>query len=109
MAAGIVQALEFQVLQGHLADAVVAPDSGATVQHGDRAWDSVPAAGDGGACRRSPGYPAVCVLGGYGVPQAQPGPEQEKNILRNQAEALKADLEIITRRLQALETEAADE
>ena len=102
MAAGIVQALEFQVLQGHLADAVVAPDSGATVQHGGRAWDSAPAAGGGGV-------PGRLRFGGYGVPQAQPGPEQEKNILRNQAEALKADLEIITRRLQALETEAADE
>ena len=55
------------------------------------------------------GVPGRLRFGGYGVPQAQPGPEQEKNILSNQAEALKADLEIITRRLQALETEAADE
>jgi len=55
------------------------------------------------------GVPGRLRFGGYGVPQAQPGPEQEKNNLRNQAEALKADLDIITRRLQALETEAADE
>ncbi len=48
-------------------------------------------------------------FGGYGVPPTQPGPEQEKNSLKNQAEALKADLEIITRRLQALETEEAGE
>jgi len=55
------------------------------------------------------GVPGRLRSGGYGVPQTQPGPEQEKDILRNRAEALKADLEIITRRLQALETEAADE
>jgi hypothetical protein len=55
------------------------------------------------------GVPGRLRFGGYGVPQAQSGPEQERSILKHQAETLKADLEIITRRLQALEPEADDQ
>lgn len=45
----------------------------------------------------------------YGYPAAyqQPGPQKEQQMLRNQAEALQSELDIIKKRLSEVEAEAA--
>ena len=70
--------------------------------------------GGGGRGRRNrfyatgmPGWMRFGAFGGYGMPYQAPDPEMEKQALRNQAEALQEDLELIRKRLSDLETGAS--
>jgi hypothetical protein len=61
------------------------------------------------------GRPGWMRFGGYGAPYGYPAPYQEpdpafeKQVLKDQAEALQAELELINKRLAEVETESADE
>jgi hypothetical protein len=48
-------------------------------------------------------------FGGYAAPYQKPDPELEKQALKNQAEALQSELDLIKKRLDELEAGAAGE
>jgi hypothetical protein len=55
------------------------------------------------------GLPGRMRSGGYAAPYQKPDPEMEKQSLRNQAEALQSDLDLIKKRIDELEAGAASE
>jgi len=55
------------------------------------------------------GQPGWMRFGGYAAPYQAPDPEQEKQALNNQAEALQSELDFIKKRLGELETGTAAE
>jgi hypothetical protein len=48
-------------------------------------------------------------FGGYAAPYQKPDPELEKQSLKNQAEALRSELDLIKKRLDEFEAGAASE
>jgi hypothetical protein len=52
------------------------------------------------------GLPGWMRFGPYSAPNQKPGPEMEKEALKNQAEALQTELDLIKRRLAEIENEA---
>jgi ribosomal protein L15 len=67
--------------------------------------------GGGGRGRRNwfyaTGLPGWMRFGAYGVPYQKPDSEVEKAALKNQAEALQAELDLIKKRLSEIEDERA--
>ena len=55
------------------------------------------------------GQPGWMRFGGYAAPYQTPDPEQEKQALKNQAEALQSELDFIKKRLGEIETGTAAE
>jgi hypothetical protein len=55
------------------------------------------------------GLPGWMRFGGYAAPYQKPDPELEKQALKNQAEALQSELDLIKKRLDELEAGAAGE
>jgi hypothetical protein len=55
------------------------------------------------------GKPGWMRFGGYAAPYQKPDPNQEKQALKNQAEALQSELDFIKNRLSKIETETAAE
>jgi hypothetical protein len=49
-------------------------------------------------------YPAIS---GYPTPYQKPDPEMEKRALKNQADALQSELDLVKKRLSEIETETA--
>ncbi|MFA4973975.1 MAG: DUF5320 domain-containing protein [bacterium] len=52
------------------------------------------------------GQPGWMRFGGYPAPYAKPDPEAEKSFLKDQADALQAELDSIKKRLSEIETES---
>ena len=55
------------------------------------------------------GQPGLMRFGGYAAPYQAPDPEQEKQALKNQSEALQSELDFIKKRLGEIETGTAEE
>jgi hypothetical protein len=55
------------------------------------------------------GLPGWMRSGGYAVPYQKPDPELEKQALKNQAEALQSELDLIKKRLDEIEAGATSE
>jgi hypothetical protein len=55
------------------------------------------------------GMPGWMRFGGYAAPYQKPDPELEKQSLKNQAEALRSELDLIKKRLDEFEAGAASE
>jgi hypothetical protein len=55
------------------------------------------------------GLPGWMPFGGYAAPYQKPDPELEKQALKNQAEALQSELDLIKKRLDELEAGASSE
>jgi hypothetical protein len=55
------------------------------------------------------GLPRTMRFGGVGAAQQKPDPELEKQALKNQAEALQSELDLIKKRLDELEASATAE
>ena len=53
------------------------------------------------------GLPGWMRFGGYAASYPKPGPEMEKQALKNQAEVLQAELELVNKRLAEVETGSA--
>jgi len=53
------------------------------------------------------GLPGWARFGGYADPYVKPDPEMEKQVLKNQAEAMQEELEEIKKRLSEIETDTA--
>jgi len=53
------------------------------------------------------GLPGWARFGGYAAPYVKPDPEMEKQVLKNQAEAMQEELEEIKKRLSEIETDTA--
>ena len=54
------------------------------------------------------GLPGWVRFGGYAAPYQEPGPELEKQALKNEVAALESELEFIRKRLSEIETGAAE-
>ena len=52
------------------------------------------------------GMPGWMRFGAYGVPYQRRDPEVEKQVLRNQAEALQSELDLIKKRISEIENDA---
>ena len=55
------------------------------------------------------GLPGWMRFGGWAAPEIEPDPELEKRALKNQAEALQAQLQLLNERLRKIESEASAE
>jgi hypothetical protein len=55
------------------------------------------------------GLPRTMRFGGFGAPQQKPDPESVKQALKNQAEALQSELDLIKKRLEEIEAGASAE
>jgi RecB family exonuclease len=55
------------------------------------------------------GLPGWARFGGYATPYQNPDPNQEKQALKRQAEALQSELDFIKKRLSEIETGTAAE
>ena len=66
------------------------------------------AAGDGGTGSTRPGMPGWMRFGAQGAAPRTPDPEMEKQVLKNQAEALQSEIDVIKKRLSEIEGGAGE-
>jgi len=55
------------------------------------------------------GLPGWARFGGYAAPYSQPDPKMEKQALKNQADALQSELDLVKKRLSEIESETTEQ
>jgi len=60
-------------------------------------------------CFYATGLPGWARFGGYAAPYSQPDPKMEKQALKNQADALQSELDLVKKRLSEIESETTEQ